>query len=110
MPWKWLNFFLQDDAELARIGREYGSGRMLTGEIKAELVRDSWTLRCAALRWAAPVAAACCSPWFTRQGARAPRFVPTAARVATTLRPWPRTPLSWLAPLSLGCRCACWWT
>ena len=47
MPWKWLNFFLQDDAELARIGREYGSGRMLTGEIKAELVRDSWPLRCA---------------------------------------------------------------
>lgn len=77
MPWKWLNFFLEDDAKLeqvwvllqgrastaekrptpthwqrmntkqpgpvapfypAQIGLEYASGRMLTGEIKGELV------------------------------------------------------------------------
>ncbi|PRW61499.1 tryptophan--tRNA cytoplasmic [Chlorella sorokiniana] len=38
VPWKWLNFFLQDDAKLEQIGREYASGRMLTGEIKAELI------------------------------------------------------------------------
>ncbi|KAL4442711.1 hypothetical protein ABPG77_006705 [Micractinium sp. CCAP 211/92] len=38
VPWKWLNFFLEDDAKLAKIGEEYGSGRMLTGEIKAELI------------------------------------------------------------------------
>jgi|UniRef100_A0A7S3F4N1 tryptophanyl-tRNA synthetase len=38
VPWKYLNFFLDDDEELARIGREYGAGRMLTGEIKAKLV------------------------------------------------------------------------
>ena len=38
MPWKWLNFFLEDDQRLQRIGEEYGSGRMLTGEIKAALV------------------------------------------------------------------------
>eukprot|EP00955_Chlamydomonas_euryale_P098131 365124-Chlamydomonas_euryale.AAC.20 len=28
----------KDDARLARIGEEYSSGRMLTGEIKAELI------------------------------------------------------------------------
>jgi tryptophanyl-tRNA synthetase len=37
VPWKYLNFFLEDDAKLAHIGREYGSGRMLTSEIKGEL-------------------------------------------------------------------------
>ena len=39
VPWKYLNFFLEDDEKLAEIGREYSSGRMLTGEIKAELVK-----------------------------------------------------------------------
>lgn len=39
VPWKYLNFFLDDDEKLERIGREYGAGRMLTGEIKAELVQ-----------------------------------------------------------------------
>ncbi|EFN53541.1 hypothetical protein CHLNCDRAFT_25698 [Chlorella variabilis] len=38
VSWKWLNFFLEDDARLAQIGEEYGSGRMLTGDVKAELV------------------------------------------------------------------------
>lgn len=38
VPWKWLTFFLDDDEKLAHIGREYSSGRMLTGEIKRELV------------------------------------------------------------------------
>ena len=38
VPWKWLNFFLEDDARLAQIGQEYGAGRMLTGEVKSELV------------------------------------------------------------------------
>jgi hypothetical protein len=32
VPWKYLNFFMEDDEKLARIGREYGAGRMLTGE------------------------------------------------------------------------------
>ena len=31
IPYRWLQFFLDDDDELARIGEEYGSGRMLTG-------------------------------------------------------------------------------
>eukprot|EP00878_Enallax_costatus_P014267 GHUV01014923.1.p1 GENE.GHUV01014923.1~~GHUV01014923.1.p1 ORF type:complete len:214 (+),score=49.10 GHUV01014923.1:589-1230(+) len=38
VPWKYLNFFMEDDSKLANIGREYGAGRMLTGEVKAELV------------------------------------------------------------------------
>jgi hypothetical protein len=32
VPWKYLNFFMEDDAKLGHIGREYGAGRMLTGE------------------------------------------------------------------------------
>ena len=38
VPWKWLNFFMEDDARLAEIGTEYAAGRMLSGEIKAELI------------------------------------------------------------------------
>ena len=34
IPYQFLQFFLEDDAELARIAEEYGSGRMLTSEIK----------------------------------------------------------------------------
>lgn len=39
VSWKYLNFFLEDDVRLAHIGVEYGAGRMLTGEVKAELVK-----------------------------------------------------------------------
>jgi len=38
VPWKYLNFFLEDDMRLAEIGREYRAGRMLTGEVKKELI------------------------------------------------------------------------
>lgn len=38
IAWKWLNFFMEDDEKLAAIGVEYASGRMLSGEIKAELI------------------------------------------------------------------------
>ncbi|KAH0646721.1 tryptophan--tRNA ligase, cytoplasmic [Solanum stenotomum] len=38
IPFKYLGFFLDDDAELEHIREEYGSGRMLTGEIKKRLV------------------------------------------------------------------------
>lgn len=34
IPYQFLRFFMEDDEELARIGEEYSSGRMLTGEIK----------------------------------------------------------------------------
>eukprot|EP00884_Botryococcus_braunii_P017734 jgi/Botrbrau1/4644/Bobra.33_2s0015.1 len=39
VPWKYLNFFLDDDDKLAKIGEDYSSGRMLTGEIKKELIQ-----------------------------------------------------------------------
>ena len=38
VPWKYLNFFMEDDERLQQIGREYESGQMLTGEIKAALI------------------------------------------------------------------------
>ncbi|CAN4076478.1 unnamed protein product [Withania somnifera] len=38
IPFKYLGFFLDDDKELERIGKEYGSGEMLTGEIKKILI------------------------------------------------------------------------
>ena len=38
ISWKWLNFFLDDDEALAKIGEDYSSGRMLSGEIKAKLI------------------------------------------------------------------------
>ncbi|KAG5520340.1 hypothetical protein RHGRI_033047 [Rhododendron griersonianum] len=34
---KYLGFFLEDDAELEHIKREYGKGRMLTGDVKKRL-------------------------------------------------------------------------
>ncbi|KAL7453382.1 hypothetical protein ACHAWC_005057 [Mediolabrus comicus] len=41
VSYQWLRFFLEDDEELARIGREYGSGsgeHWSTGKVKAKLV------------------------------------------------------------------------
>ena len=35
---EWLGFFLEDDERLAQILRDYGSGAMLTGEVKKELI------------------------------------------------------------------------
>ena len=39
VPYRYLQFFLDDDERLEKIGEEYGAGRMLTGEIKAELIQ-----------------------------------------------------------------------
>ncbi|TXG64691.1 hypothetical protein EZV62_011685 [Acer yangbiense] len=36
---KYLSFFLEDDAELEHIKKEYGEGRMLTGEVKQRLTQ-----------------------------------------------------------------------
>ncbi|CAH8354289.1 unnamed protein product, partial [Eruca vesicaria subsp. sativa] len=36
-PLKYLNFFLDDDTELEHIKKEYGEGRMLSGEVKQRL-------------------------------------------------------------------------
>ncbi|KAJ0702412.1 putative tryptophan--tRNA ligase [Helianthus annuus] len=38
IPFKYLSFFLEDDEELEHIRKEYGSGRMLTGEVKKRLI------------------------------------------------------------------------
>lgn len=35
---EWLRFFLEDDDRLATIVKDYGSGAMLTGEVKKELI------------------------------------------------------------------------
>jgi len=35
---EWLKFFLESDERLAEIYRDYGSGAMLTGEVKKELI------------------------------------------------------------------------
>jgi tryptophanyl-tRNA synthetase len=43
VPFKWLQFFLEDDEELAQIEKEYGSGTgkyWSTGEVKARLVQE----------------------------------------------------------------------
>jgi tryptophanyl-tRNA synthetase len=38
ISYQWLFFFQHDDEKLARVKAEYESGRMLSGEIKAELI------------------------------------------------------------------------
>ena len=38
IPYKYLCFFLEDDAELKKIGEDYGSGKLLTGEVKKVLI------------------------------------------------------------------------
>ncbi|KAG5054829.1 hypothetical protein AAZX31_03G095300 [Glycine max] len=39
IPVKYLTFFLEDDDELEHIKKEYGEGRMLTGEVKQRLIQ-----------------------------------------------------------------------
>eukprot|EP00123_Amoebidium_parasiticum_P014603 comp22571_c0_seq1/m.34436 comp22571_c0_seq1/g.34436 ORF comp22571_c0_seq1/g.34436 comp22571_c0_seq1/m.34436 type:complete len:458 (-) comp22571_c0_seq1:50-1423(-) len=38
IPYQYLTFFLEDDAELEQIRQDYTSGKMLTGEIKQKLI------------------------------------------------------------------------
>ena len=38
IPYQWLKFFLEDDDKLVEIEKEYGAGRMLTGEVKNVLI------------------------------------------------------------------------
>jgi tryptophanyl-tRNA synthetase len=38
IPYQYLSFMLEDDEELAHIAREYGSGRMMSGEVKQKLI------------------------------------------------------------------------
>ncbi|KAK4269903.1 hypothetical protein QN277_023000 [Acacia crassicarpa] len=39
IPIKYLSFFLEDDAELEHLKKEYGAGRLLTGEVKQRLTQ-----------------------------------------------------------------------
>uniref|UniRef100_M4FG90 Tryptophan--tRNA ligase, cytoplasmic n=1 Tax=Brassica campestris TaxID=3711 RepID=M4FG90_BRACM len=39
IPFQYLSFFLEDDAELEHIKKEYGEGRMTTGDVKKRLVQ-----------------------------------------------------------------------
>lgn len=39
VSYMYLSFFLEDDARLEEIRQEYSSGKMLTGELKAELIK-----------------------------------------------------------------------
>ena len=38
VAYQWLTFFMEDDKRLEVIGREYGAGRMTSGEVKKELI------------------------------------------------------------------------
>jgi tryptophanyl-tRNA synthetase len=38
VAYEWLTFFMEDDERLAQIAKDYGSGAMLTGEVKKELI------------------------------------------------------------------------
>jgi tryptophanyl-tRNA synthetase len=38
VPYHYLRFFLEDEARLEVIKEQYGSGKMLTGEVKKELI------------------------------------------------------------------------
>ena len=40
VPYQYLEYFLDDDAELARIREDYAAGRMLTGEVEQILIRE----------------------------------------------------------------------
>jgi hypothetical protein len=38
VSYEWLTFFLEDDDKLEKIGKDYASGALLTGEVKKELI------------------------------------------------------------------------
>lgn len=40
VPYQYLTFFLEDDAELEQIGNDYRSGKLLTGELKAKCISE----------------------------------------------------------------------
>lgn len=39
VSYNWLRFFMEDDDELERIRLDYSSGKLLTGEVKAILIK-----------------------------------------------------------------------
>jgi len=38
VPYQWLRVFLEDDARLQQIHDDYGTGKLLTGEVKKTLI------------------------------------------------------------------------
>jgi tryptophanyl-tRNA synthetase len=40
VPYAYLTYLLDDDAELKQIGEDYGSGKLLTGEVKQRLITE----------------------------------------------------------------------
>lgn len=40
IPFQYLEYFLEDAEELMRIKKEYGDGKMLTGEVKKILIQE----------------------------------------------------------------------
>lgn len=44
VSYMYLTFFLEDDARLEEIRQDYSSGKMLTGELKAELIKVSFQI------------------------------------------------------------------
>lgn len=40
IPFQYLEYFLEDEEELMRIKKEYGDGKMLTGEVKKILIQE----------------------------------------------------------------------
>jgi tryptophanyl-tRNA synthetase len=43
---EWLGFFMEDDDRLNQIYKDYGSGAMLTGEVKKELISILQVINC----------------------------------------------------------------
>merc|ERR1712080_809609 len=40
VPYEYLRYLMEDDARLRQIGDDYGSGKLLTGEVKAILISE----------------------------------------------------------------------
>lgn len=40
IAYNYLQFFMEDDKELADIGEKYSTGKMLTGEVKKILIKE----------------------------------------------------------------------
>ena len=40
VSYEYIQYLMEDDDEIARIGRDYASGKLLTGEVKAILIKE----------------------------------------------------------------------
>jgi tryptophanyl-tRNA synthetase len=44
VPLQWLGFFLEDDAQLAELTKDYALGRITTGDVKKALIGELWAV------------------------------------------------------------------